>query len=315
MTPLIPTQTPLRLALVAASALLGLSPGCAGEGGSPSSRVDTPRILAMQADPPVVSLGLDTAVTPLLAGVDSTTEVTWELRACNPWQTISDPTADCDPENSLALEPDSFASGEGAWLRTLDVLSAFPPPDWWQPGGPGNPQSGAGSPPEFGGGEPECGTPYDFINVFVVAEALLRPADGGSETRLLATKRVRVTAEPVLRRNPIIENLTLDDELNPREFTPGTQYTLITAPRQDSLDLVCNPDGLDVLEPVEVFIYASAGRLEDPSIDVEYTAEGQEMAGSTLWTAPDQGDASLWLVAIDDDGGIGWQQFDLTAAP
>lgn len=286
--------------------------GCAGEGGSPSARVVQPRILAVQAEPPVVALGQDAAMTPLLAGVDGSMSVDWSFRACSPWIVISDPTSDCSPEESLALDPDTFASGDGAWLRPTDVLAAFPPPDWWQPGS--FPQSRPDDQLKLGGTEPECGMPYESVDVTVVAEAHIR-TDGGDDVRLLATKRVRVTFAPVGRRNPVIENLTLNEELTPRDFTPGAQYTLIAAPRQDSLDLLCNDDGQAVLEPVTVFIYISAGQIEDPAIDVEYSPEGQETAGSTVWTAPDQGDASLWLVAIDGDGGIGWRQIDMTAAP
>lgn len=279
--------------------------GCAGEGGSPSSRVVQPRILAVQAEPPVVGIGQDAAMTPLLAGVDSSMSVEWSFRACSPWVVIADPTADCGPDESLALDPDTFTNGDGAWLRTGQVLAAFPPPDWWQPGA---------MPVKLGGAEPECGAPYESVDVTVVAEAHIR-TDGGNDTRLLATKRVRVTFAPVVRQNPVIDNLTLNDELTPGEFTPGAQYTLIAAPRQDSLDLLCTDDGQAKLESVTVFVYISAGQVEDPAIDVRYSPEGQETAGSTVWTAPDQGDASLWLVAIDRDGGIGWRRFDMTAAP
>lgn len=290
---------------------LGLTPGCNGEAGSPSSRVVQPRILALQAEPPVIGFGQDTAITPLIAGVDNATVVDLTFRACNPWRAISDPTADCGPQESLPLAADTFPGGDGAWLRTIDVLSAFPPPDWYQPGGPS--PIVVGAPGGMGGGEPECGTAYESIDVVVVIEALIQPAEGASELRLVATKRVRVTAEPVLRQNPVIESLTLDEELSPDTFVPGQQYTVFAAPRQDSLDLLCNEDGLGVLEGVEVYLYASAGQLEDPAIDVEYSPEGQETAGSTLWTAPDQGDATLWLVAIDGEGGIGWHRVDLAS--
>ena len=293
--------------------ILCLTGGCDGQEGSPSSQVTQPRILAVQADPPVVVLGQDSALRPLLVGLDPSESVTWQFRVCDPWRIIADPTADCGPDDSLPLEGASFENSAGAWLRTASVLAAFPPPPWYQPGSSDGPQEGTGEPTLPGDAEPECAMPYEFVEVVVVAEALIAAPDGTGETRLLATKRVRVTVEPVVRRNPIIENLTLDGDLNPATFTPGAPYVLIAAPRQDSLDVVCNSDGVGVMERVRVYLYTDAGQLEDRSVRVSYTPEGEETAGSTVWTAPDQGGATLWLVGIDRDGGIGWLQVNLSA--
>ena len=297
-----------QTALVLAGSLalgLGLT-GCDDSEGSPSSLVGQPRILAVQAEPPVIDLSGESALVPLIAGADENA-IELSLRACDPWRVISDPTADCGPADSLPLERDTFAGGEGAWLRADDVLQAFPPPDWvFQQLTDDRSQLQRGDK----GGDTECGDSYESVAIPVVIEANI-----AGMTRLLATKRVRVTVEPVVRTNPVIADVLLDGQPAPLEVQPATTYDLVAAPRQDSLDLLCSPDGVPIPESVRVYLYTSDGVLAEPYIDVEYTAEGQEQADVTTWTSPDQGDASLWLVAIDGDGGTGWLRVDLPVLP
>lgn len=283
---------------------VGLVSACDDSADSPSSLVLQPRILAMQAQPPVISIGEETIVVPLIADVGASSNIQLSMRVCNPWRVISDPTSDCDASDSLPLKRETFEQGDGARLNSTAVLEAFPPPSWWQPSETGEPGASEED------GENDCPDVYEFLDVVVVAEALI-----DDSVRLLATKRVRVTEEPVLRQNPVVQDLMLDDRLSPNTFVPDREYTLLSAPRQDSLDRVCDDNDVQLLETVRVYIYASAGRVADPYIDIEYTAEDQEMVDMTIWTAPSEGNASLWLVAIDGDGGVGWKRFDLNPNP
>jgi hypothetical protein len=84
---------------------------------------------------------------------------------------------------------------------------------------------------------------------------------------------------------------------------------------RDSLDPVCLDDDPEqtVLEGLEVHAFVTAGELEEPNLDIAYLMDDTESAETITWAAPSGGEAILWLVAVDSDGGMSWDRFELQA--
>jgi hypothetical protein len=314
-----PPRAPARgfglLALLALGAPLA---GCDELPFTPSSLVDKPRIAAVAADPPVIPVeGGATTLTALIIAPDGRdsrvapdgsidVEVRW--RACNPWTAVFDPNRDCGMDASLPLD----AADGDTWqsqghLVVAEVLAAFPPPDWVldQIGDPD------ATPP---GQEPDaCPYSYQYVEIPVVAEVTV------GDSRLLATQRVRVTWQPVDRKAPVLGGLVLGDVVtDASQVTPfdrGAENDLTAWMERDSLDPVCVDDDPEqtVLEGLEVQVYVTAGELDEPSVDIAYLKDETESAETIVWTAPSSGEATLWLVAVDSDGGMSWDRFALQA--
>lgn len=311
------TDRPLGgLGLLAALALSfpALLTGCDELPFTPSSLVDKPRIAAVAADPPVISLdGGSTTLTTLVVGPDGRDssvapdraldmEVRW--RACNPWEPVFEPNRDCGPDDSLPLEAADGDTWQGqTQLSVAAVLERFPPPEWVL--------DQIGMPP---GEDPDaCPYSYDHAEIPVVTEVTV----GGF--RLLATQRVRVTWQPHDRKAPTLGGLVLDDLVGdasePIPFAPGVDHDLTAWMERDSLDQTCadNDPEQVVFEAVEVHVYVTAGELDEPNVDIAYLMDGTESAETIVWTAPTDGDATAWLVAVDPDGGTSWGRFQLRA--
>ncbi len=325
---------PLGRAICATALCAAVAAGataCDDSEDNPSSLITRARILAIQATPPVVALNSDSTVDSavdlralVVAEDGSDTDGTLanalqdagRWRVCSPWQPVYDPDLDCAPAASLALASDAETPHESSF-SIADVLAAFPPPEWVDPE-----TWGSGSqPPESGEESPSCA--YDYIEVPVVFEV------NTGDVRLQATKRVRVTLEPVGRSNPSIAGIVFDGQFNDRDeqsFVNGDNYTLTAAMAREQLDAACptadSNNGGDgdgdtggdggQLEPIDIFAYVTAGTLDEPYFDIYYTIDGTESAQTISWKAPeDVAEAVLWLVAIDADGGTDWRRFAL----
>ncbi len=157
-------------------ALLLILAGCGAETADPSTRIDAPRVLGIQADPPVVAAG-DVAQLRLLAvdatGEEATATPSW--RACSPWTPVADPTRDCGPGASLALDG---ALDVDALLARFPAPAPLPPP-------PDDP----------------CPLAYAHVDVPVIVEL---DVDG---THLTARKNVRLSSTPIARTNPALGDL------------------------------------------------------------------------------------------------------------
>lgn len=271
--------------------------GCDDSSGSPSSLIVAPRVLALQADPPVASLSGGATVTALVVGgsaqLEDITGSGWELsfRACSPWQVVSDPGVDCRVGDALALP----STGMSAELVVGDVLAAFPPPEWVSLG----PGDGVSQPDA----DDRCG--YSYVEVAVVVEAR-QPEQG---IALVAVKRLRVTLEDVERTNPEIAAMELDGGSDATSFRPGAEHTLSVVPT--NLDPGCDDSG--AFEALRVFLYTDGGELDEPYLEFEYDMAGEAFSEPITWLAPATGPVTFWLVAIDDDGGVGWRRFQLQA--
>ncbi len=255
----------------------------------PQYLIEEPRVLAIRADPPVVDLDSRADLTALVvdsAGAESPTTLSW--RACNPWQFVLDPVADCGAEDSLPLTD--------ATLVPVDVLERFPPPPDTGPGEAGEPIAEEG-----------CAEAVPTLDLPVVLETQV---DG--ET-LTAIKRVPMPAPGsfLQRTNPTLDELRVDGEAVPSTVAPGREYELRATPRTASLDISCEGEAR-VLESVSVHVYTTAGALDDAVIEVEHGEDGTQYADSVTWRAPEEGgEAKLWLVAVDGEGGVDWRGYRL----
>ena len=260
---------------------------CDDSQGDPRSLLQEPRILALRASPPVLSPGAVAVLDGLVVGANGEQRADVELRwrACNPWRFVLDPDVDCAPANALALD-------DGV-LDPLALLERFPPPDGELPD--------LSTPSEPGSA---CDEPLR-LELPVVAEATV---DG---RRLLSIKRVPVFAEAADRTNPVLADLMLDGQPADGTYRPDAVYEIGIAPRRDSLDEVCVA-GEPAPEAVRVHLYTNAGLFDDASVDVLYLADGSVSAELTSWTAPASGTVTIWLVAIDGDGGVDWRSHTLT---
>jgi hypothetical protein len=303
---------PLGLAL----ALTSLA-GCDELPFTPSSLVDKARIAAVAADPPVVPFqGGTTTLTALIVtpdGRDSRVapdrsidvEVRW--RACNPWEAVFDPNRDCGMDNSLPLDTaDGDTWQSQGQLSVAAMLEAFPPPQWFL--------DQIGNPDGMPGEEPDaCPHSYQYAEIPVVAEVTV------GDSRMVAIQRVRVTWEPVERKSPVLGGLVLDDVMadasQVTEFDGGADHDLTAWMERDSLDPVCAEDDPEqtLLEGLEIQVYVTAGELDEPNVDIAYLGDETESAETIVWTAPSGGEAVVWLVAVDSDGGMSWDRFDLQA--
>jgi len=282
--------------------LMIVAPGCAEDGPSASTLIDAPRILAISAEPPVIGLDGSAEVRTLVVDADGAAvdaaAAGLSVRACSPWIALQDPDRDCGPDASVALVLD----GEVARLDLAAVLARFPPPpDLVIPDG--------------GGGtvDAPCPVAYDHVDLPIVVEATV--ADRAGElVRLTARKRVRVTWTPdVARTNPRIEAFRIDGA-EATTIAAGAEVMLQVGPELTSLDRTCNGDDPPalVLEPIRINLFATAGELGTVSVDARYDPDDAEELETTTYRAPDDGDAVIWAIATDADGGTGWARFDVS---
>lgn len=245
------------------------------EDSAPMTLLDGPRVVAIIADPPVVSTSATAALT-LVTALDglpaSPDRVSW--RACSPAWPVIDPLRDCVGE---PLPTDA----EGRALVDVAALAE---------------RFGASVPPS---GEDPCGRAVIPLTIVVEAEL------GGA--RLIARKQIDIGASPPRRGNPVFVQLVGDGAALGSEASAGSQITLSADLATDALDLVCD-EGADVpsrAESVRVAVYVGGGAVaSDLSFDI-LDIEGATIAGSVDVTMPDvPASVPLWLVAVDEGGGV-----------
>ncbi len=282
-------RAPLLLVAVVAAVA-----GCDELEETPRWLLTEPRVLAVRAEPPVLHPGASATLEALVvAGDGSVADLDVAWRACDPWQLFVDPAGTCAPDRALAL-PDGV-------LDPFDVLARFPPP----PGAPlpdGLPIPPDDDEPREDDGD-EC-VELPSLDLPVVAEVVV---DG---RRLYGIKRVPVTEVDAQRTNPAIGTVLLGDAPPGGPYAPDAAYTLAAEPAPGSLDVECD-DGYLETENLRIHLYATGGELDDSNIDIRYDRDGNETAELTEWTSPASGTTTLWLVAIDRDGGVDWQSFSL----
>lgn len=268
----------MRIASFGFSFALLLSVGCDA---NPDERtlVSSPRLLAVQSSPPAL-VGMEGAVDLRALAIDGDGQLLpgeqVRYRVCSPWEFLTDPGRDCPESEALVLA--------GSELRAQLILDFYPPPPaTGDPGGPSDEPDDA------------CAAP-SLIEVPIIAE--LRVDD----TSLLTVKRIPVYLNKVARQNPRIE------DIETTSLGDG-EHALSIAIDPDSLDLECRDD-VETLEAIRIYLYSTSGSFENASVDVVPTADGVIEPANVLWTSS-QETATLFLVAVDNDGGVSWETISL----
>jgi hypothetical protein len=134
------------------------------------------------------------------------------------------------------------------------------------------------------------------IEVPIIAEVTI------DNVALQTVKRIPVYPQEVDRKNPQMEEIEVSD-LGAGEY----QLTIRIDPA--SLDLECR-DGASVPEAVRVFLYSTSGSFESSSVDLVPTLASEAEPAEVRWTASEES-ATLFFVAIDNDGGVDWESLSL----
>lgn len=255
-----------------------LSAGCDD---SPDERtlISSPRLLAVQSSPPALR-GLEGAVDLRALAVDGNGQPLpgqqVRYRVCSPWEFLVDPERDCPESAALVLA--------GSELTAQQILDFYPPPP------------AAGDTGEPSGENDDACAPQAAIEVPIIAE--LRVDDFS----LITVKRIPVYLSQFARQNPKIDDIEI--------ATQGDrEYALSIRIDPDSLDVECRDD-IEVLEAIRIYLYSTSGSFESASVDVVPTADEIIEPAEVLWTSSEE-TATLFFVAIDNDGGVAWKTISL----
>lgn len=272
---------------------------CSDEGPSPEALINEARILAVQAEPPVVAFDESAALTALVVGPEGErSDIQLSFRACYPWQPMLSPDRDCGPQSSIPLTDGVFIAER--------LVDAFPPPvevlERLQ---------------ALGERSDDCDAAYAAWDFPIVVEA-----QQGDE-RLVTSKRIRVTSGELPRRrtNPRIETLVFDGTSiieSALTFVAGTNHGLSLSVARDAVDDVCDEEDPTTLalEDFRVNFYATGGEFQGASVDVELGLGGDASIGTTRWSIDEPlVPVVMWLVITDREGGSGWSQYELESKP
>lgn len=122
------------------------------------------------------------------------------------------------------------------------------------------------------------------------------------DRRLITVKDVSLREQAAPSANPTVTGLLFDGAPAPVSFDPGRSYevsaALYAAERAEP-------------QAARVHLYATGGELDGATLEARVGARGVEAIDITTWIAPDVGAITFWLLATDDDGGVGWHRHDL----
>lgn len=245
--------------------------------------VDRLRLLAIRAEPPEVAPAGTTTLEAL--AVDAAGRpVAYRWAACDPAAAIDDAEEDCGPARELPLG----SAGPSVEVSIAPLLATF--------------EDRARD-----GGAPPAGTAGRLT-----LPVVLRLEAGGE--RLTAIKRVTVSTDRTRNQNPKILHVLADD----RQLDP--ELALRVPPRQPlALGAIeaaydfeeYDPDGAGPepprLERHTIHWFATAGELAHAT-SASAVASGAARSEQNDYTAPEAGEAVLWLVVLDGRGGAGWTE-------
>jgi hypothetical protein len=271
---------------------------CSDDAVDPVTKIASPRVLAITADPS--ALVPDGALHLAVMTVDADGPRSESLdvgsgarpvdavraRACAPWKFVVDPARDCVGTDAVPLERDET----GHFVMSAPELAArFPSP-------PGSPA--------------EVPDPWRAALAAGIALRVPVIAEVDVDGRTLVAKRdVEVVEEAHERQNPRIVEVRFDGTAT-QVLQAGRRYTLAVTIERSSLDTPEMDD--EALEEVTCHLYSPSGEIADPSIAVEDLEPELLETSSTTYTAGTPGTTWLFVVAIDETGGLGTVSLPLT---
>lgn len=306
-------------------------PGCVPDVESDLSRVDTPRILAVRAEPAEVAPGQPVTFTALYADADGTiadAPLTWAF--CNerkPLAELGPVSRYCYDIEDLAVAP--FGEGITATgnvpTNACRLFGSDPPPA----SAPGQP-NGRPVDPDITGGyyqpvpvfDPNADPSATLFEVRIACGLVGATPAQGREFR----QRYVRNQNPAIRAITVShgeQTLPVGDD--PVRIPAGASVTLRLewpecVPDGDAAEVAC--EGAEVYtrfdlrkldlvterESLRVAWYATAGTFESASTG--RASEDPETFVENRFTAPEtRGEVVLWTVLRDDRGGSAWASF------
>ena len=263
--------------------------GCAADEGPSPSRIDGPRVLAIQASPPEATPGDAVALQVTVAGLSEPPPIEWA------WCATPKP-----PTENTVVDPACLGSGVAAIAATGPAINALIPADACRLFGPISP--GPGLRPRDAD---VTGGYYQPVRVTVgavVAVGLVRLRCGLNQAPLRATQRY--AAEYVDNANPVILALDAPDSVGPGEVVALRLEADAPEPyvRFDPAARAL----VDDAEVLTVAWFSTAGAL---TADGAALVDGRANVG---WRAPTTpGPVTLFAVLRDSRGGAAVQRLTI----
>lgn len=267
-------------------AICALLLACAPNGGPAPSRIDSPRVLAIQADPPEITPGQPVRLQVTLAGITDAPSIEWA------WCVTPKP-----PTENNVVDPACLGAGVTAIPAGGGAISAMIPADACRLFGPISP--GPGLRPRDAD---VTGGYYQPVRVTageVVAIGLVRLRCGLPQAPLRATQRY--AAEYLSNLNPVI--LAFDA---PASVGAGEVVDLRLEADAPEAFLRFDPGARALVDDAEILTvswFTTAGAL---SADRTPMVDEQATVG---WRAPPgSGTVELFAVLRDSRGGVAVQR-------
>lgn len=302
---------------------------CVPDHADDESRVDEPRLIAVQMDPPEVGPRQSFTLRGLYAGGEQA-DIDWAF--C----TEQKPLSELGPISARCLAPDGAGLGE-PFANGLEASSTMPA-DACRLFGPDRPPPKDGEPAGRPVDPDPSGGYYQPISLFDYDQARASLYEARVACSLPGVTREQFTEwtqNYVRNRNPEIETLELIQDGEAVPLDPQAEPPTVRAGRPLQLRVWAAACGDDVdpdaacggAEPYLYFDigtreivtrkerlraswFATAGLFRDARTQLRRGEDG--WSGLNVWTAPgSQKSVTLWVVLRDDRGGSSWQTYSL----
>lgn len=315
------------------AAALGLaSASCVPDFIDDTTRVTTPRVLGIQADPPEADEGTEVTLRALVAvppGVDSPSPA---------WSLCIDrkPLSELGPVSRRCLDGPTPGSDIAMEVDPGPPAVAVLPEDACQIFGPNRPEPKPGEPsgrpvdPDSTGGfyQPVLawlGTEPVLGSVRLACDLVGAPPQVGQayNQRYKPNQNPQLLAFEALRNDG--STLVLGDDA--AEVRAGERMRLRVTwpdcPEEGECGgaehyVVYDPLSQTLGERTEKFVvtwYSTGGVLAEARTERAFGGDGEPAGTLDTWTAPTTGAVDIWAVAHDDRGGQAWVHGSLTINP
>ena len=274
--------------------------GCGDGPGSPISRIEGPRVLAVLSEPSSLAIGKQTRLTVLVvdqfgprqgipgaAGPGDRPVEAIRWRACAPWRFISDPVRDC--VGSEAFNLTTTGSGQTD-LFASELEAAFPaPPERMAP--------------------PEA---WKFVLSLGIELSIPILVDVDVDGQTLTTRYdIPVINSDETRKTPKIAEVRFNGVAgNTIQLGQPTQITVAIDPA--SIDKLPDATEAPFFEEIDAYFYSPVGSFsafesETPDPDAAFPE-----TKPVEFTADQAGDTWLYVVITDLTGGVNAEWLPIT---